>query len=66
MEIKLKKVQKKHLPLLKELAKSLNIEIEEEEVKSPYNKDFVAKILKGDKDLKNGKGVSIATKDIWK
>ena len=65
MEIKLKKVQKKHLPLLKELAKSLHIEMEEE-VKSPYNKEFVAKILKGDKDLKNGKGVSIALEDIWK
>jgi hypothetical protein len=65
MEIKLKKVQKKHLPLLKELAKSLHIEMEEE-IKSTYNKEFVAKILKGDKDLKNGKGVSIALEDIWK
>lgn len=65
MEIKLKKVQKKHLPLLKELAKSLHIEMEEE-VKSTYNKEFVAKILKGDKDLKEGKGVSIALEDIWK
>lgn len=65
MEIKLKKVQKKHLPLLKELAKTLHIEMEEED-KSTYNKDFVAKILKGDKDLKDGKGVSIALEDIWK
>lgn len=65
MEIKLKKVQKKYLPLLKELAKSLHIEMEEE-VKSTYNKEFVAKILKGDKDLKEGKGVSIALEDIWK
>ncbi|MFZ4106024.1 DUF2683 family protein [Flavobacterium sp.] len=65
MEIKLKKVQEKHLPLLKELAKSLYIEIEEE-VTSPYNKEFIAKILKGDKDLKDGKGVSIALEDIRK
>lgn len=65
MEIKLKKVQKKHLPLLKELAKSLHIEIEEEG-KSPYNKEFVAKVLKGDKDLKEGKGVIIPLEDIWK
>lgn len=65
MEIKLKKVQKKHLPLLKELAKTLHIEMEEED-KSTYNKEFVAKILKGDKDLKDGKGVSIALEDIWK
>jgi hypothetical protein len=65
MEIKLKKVQKKHLPLLKELAKSLHIEIEEDET-SIYNKEFVAKILKGDKDLKEGKGVIIALEDLWK
>ncbi len=65
MEIKFKKVQKKHLPLLKELAKSLHIEIEEEG-NSPYNKEFVAKILKGEKDLREGKGVIIALEDIWK
>lgn len=65
MEIKLKKVQKKHLPLLKELAKSLHIEIEEESI-SPYNKEFVAKILKGEKELREGKGVTIALKDLWK
>ena len=65
MEIKLKKVQKKHLPLLKELAKSLNIEIEEGD-KSPYKKEFVAKILKGDKELREGKGVTIALEDLWK
>jgi hypothetical protein len=65
MEIKFKKVQKKHLPLLKELAKSLNIEMEEDS-KSHYNKEFVAKILKGDKDLRDGKGISIALEDLWK
>ncbi len=65
MEILLKKVQKKHLPLLKELAKSLHIEIEEE-VKSPYNKEFVAKILNGEKELREGKGITIALEDIWK
>jgi hypothetical protein len=65
MEITFKKVQKKHLPLLKELAKSLHLEIEEES-KSPYNKEFVAKILKGDEDLKDGKGITIPLEDIWK
>lgn len=65
MEITFKKVQKKHLPLLKELAKSLHLEIEEE-TKSPYNKEFVAKILEGDKDLKEGKDVTIPLEDIWK
>lgn len=65
MEIKLKKVQKKHLPLLKELAKSLHIEIIEDD-KSPYNKEFVAKILKGEKELREGKGVTISLEDLWK
>ena len=65
MEITFKKVQKKHLPLLIELAKSLHLEIEEE-IKSPYNKEFVAKILKGEKDLRDGKGVSIPLEDLWK
>lgn len=65
MEITFKKVQKKHLPLLKELAKSLHLEIEEE-TKSPYNKEFVTKILKGEKDLRDGKGVSIPLADLWK
>ncbi len=65
MEITFKKVQKKHLPLLKELAKSLHLEIEEEK-KSTYNKEFVAKVLKGEQDLKDGKGVIIPLEDIWK
>ena len=65
MEITFKKVQKKHLPLLKELAKSLHLEIEEEK-KSSYNKEFVAKVLKGEQDLKDGKGVIIPLEDIWK
>ena len=65
MEITFKKVQKKHLPLLKELAKSLHLEIEEEK-KSKYNKEFVAKVLKGEQDLKDGKGVIIPLEDIWK
>lgn len=65
MEIKLKKVQKKHLPLLKELAKSLHIEIIEDD-KSSYNKEFVAKILKGEKELREGKGVTISLEDLWK
>jgi hypothetical protein len=64
MVIILRKVQKKHLPLIKEFAKSLHLEIEED--KSPYNKDFVAKILKGEKDLKDGKGVKISVEDLWK
>jgi len=34
--------------------------------KSIYKKDFVAKILKGEKELREGKGVIISLKDLWK
>lgn len=53
------------MSLLIKFAKSLHFEIEDEGT-SPYNKEFVAKILKGNKDIKDGKGVSIALEDIWK
>ena len=65
MELILKKVQKKHLPLIRELAKMLNVEVEAKE-DSPYDTEFVNQILKAEKDIKAGKGVKIATEDLWK
>ncbi|RKR81331.1 hypothetical protein BDD43_1476 [Mucilaginibacter gracilis] len=62
MELLLKNVQKKHLTLIAELAKTLNIDVE----KDPYDPAFVAKILKGDQDMKEGKGVKINIDDLWK
>jgi hypothetical protein len=62
MELLLKNVQKKHLTLIAELAKTLNIDVE----KDPYDPAFVAKILKGDKDFKEGKGVKVNIEDLWK
>lgn len=44
--------------------KALKISFEEE--KSPYNAEFVASILQAEQDIKDGKGVKIATKDLWK
>jgi len=65
MELILKKVQKKHLPLIHELAKMLRVEVEAKG-DSPYDPDFVAEILQAEQDIKDGKGVKIATQDLWK
>lgn len=65
MELILRKVQKKHLPLIHELAKMLRVEVEAKE-QSPYDPDFVAEILQAEQDINDGKGVKIATQDLWK
>lgn len=65
MELILKKVQKKHLPLIQELAKMLRVEVETKE-ESVYNPEFVAQILQAEQDIKDGKGTKIATEDLWK
>ena len=36
-----------------------------EESKSPYNKDFVNKIEKSRKEIKEGKSIKIETASIW-
>jgi hypothetical protein len=36
-----------------------------EEPKSPYNKEFVAKIEKARKDIKEGRTIVIETNSIW-
>lgn len=36
-----------------------------EEPKSPYNKEFVAKIEKARKDIKEGRTIVIETDSIW-
>lgn len=64
MEIVLKNVKKKDLAVLKSLAKSLGFEIEKKE--KPYNPEFVKEILEAEKSIKEGKGVSIKTEDLWK
>lgn len=64
MEIVLKNVNKKYLPILETMAKSLGFEIEKKE--KPYNPEFVKEILEAEKSIKEGKGVSIKTEDLWK
>jgi hypothetical protein len=68
MEIVLKKVKKKDFDVIKSLAKALGFEIETKK-ESPYNPEFVKEILKGEEDIKNGKGVKITVKELealWK
>ncbi len=47
---------------LKAFLKALKIDFEE----SPYNPDFVAKIKRGDEDIKAGHTSKISLDDIWK
>lgn len=64
MELILKKVQKKHLALIAELAKTLEIEIEA--AGSTYNAEFVDKIKRSQEDFKAGRYRSVKTADLWK
>lgn len=67
MDIVLKNVKKKDLPVLKSLAKSLGFEIEKEE--KPYNPEFVKKILEGEKQIREGKGIKMTMEELnalWK
>jgi len=55
---------KEQLTALKAFIKALKIDFKSE--KSPYDPEFVKKILQGREDIKNGKGIRIATEDLWK
>ncbi len=62
MELILKNVKKKDLPLLKSLAKSLGFEIEKED--KPYNPEFVKEILEAEKDIREGRGIKMTMEEI--
>ena len=49
---------------LKAVMKVLKIDFEKAE--SPYNPEFVREILQAREDIKDGKGIKIATEDLWK
>ncbi|MDR6969088.1 hypothetical protein J2X31_003114 [Flavobacterium arsenatis] len=64
MDIVLKNVKKKDLPVLKSLAKSLGFEIEKQ-----YNSEFVKEILEAKQSIKDGKGIRMTMEEIdslWK
>ncbi len=62
MEIVLKNVKKKDLPVLKSLAKSLGFEIEKKE--KPYNPEFVKEILEAERSIKEGRGVRMTMEEL--
>ncbi len=62
MDIILKNVKKKDLPVLKSLAKSLGFEIEKEN--KPYNPEFVKEILEAEQSIKDGKGIKMTMEEI--
>ena len=54
---------------LKAFVKALNIKFEITSTETPYNQEFVDKILQGDKDFKDGKGKKITVDELnalWK
>ncbi len=55
---------KEQLTALKAVIRALKIDFKTE--KDSYDPGFVKKILQGREDIKNGKGVKIDTKDLWK
>ena len=55
----------KELSAIKKVLEDLKMDFESNE-ESPYNPEFVASVLQGDEDFKNGKGVKIALEDLWK
>jgi len=55
---------KEQLSAIKAFAKALKVKFKTE--KSYYNPEAVAKIRQGEEDYKNGKGVTIATENLWK
>lgn len=50
---------------LKQFLKAFNISFEKDE-ESPYNQEFVDKVLMADKDIEDGKGKKIPLEDLWK
>ena len=45
--------------------KAMNVPFEKEE-ESPYNPEFVAKIKRGEKAAKEGKGIKVDMDNLWK
>lgn len=66
MELILKNVQKKHLALIAELAKTLKIEIEATNESTGYDSEFVAKIKRSEEEFRAGNYKAIKTSDLWK
>jgi hypothetical protein len=56
-----KEEEKVYLQLAKFLKSKIN-----RETKSPYKPAIVKKVLKGEKEIREGKGTKIKIEDLWK
>jgi len=56
---------KSQIRAIKAVFKAFKIRFEVEEEK-PYNQEFVERVLQAKEEIKQGKGVKIDTKDLWK
>jgi hypothetical protein len=52
------------LSAVKAVLKALDVDFDE--TKTAYNPDFVAKMAKGEDDIKAGRTVKVTLDDIWK
>lgn len=60
---------KEQLTVIEAFLKNLKVPFEKSKKESPYNPEFVKKILQGDKDLKEGKGRKVTIDELnklWK
>jgi hypothetical protein len=56
---------REQIEAVKTVFKAFKIKFEVEEEK-PYNPEFVERVLLAREEIKTGKGVKIAAKDLWK
>lgn len=56
---------KEQLAAIKAFAKALKVDFDTKK-ESPYDPEFVKKILQGREDVKKGKGIKIPLEDLWK
>ncbi len=61
------KAESSKMELIKEFLQSIHVSFQtQEENEKPYNPEFVAKIERSRKQLKEGKITRIKTEDLWK
>ena len=56
---------REQIEAIKSMFKAFNIKFEVEDEK-PYDPGFVERVLLAKEEIKQGKGVKIDTKDLWK
>lgn len=58
---------KKELLAIKNVLEAFKVDFETNpDIEAPYNPEFVKRVLLADKEIDEGKGVTIALEDLWK